>query len=456
MPQYNAEENSQEQDIKNIIDELTVECKKKGADIVEIIITESHSTTVACRKQKIEGIDKSNETSIGLRVVLDQKQAMISSNIISPDKIKDLAQQAIDTANFASKDKFLTFATTEMLGQDFPNLDLYDKNAPDIEEMLEYSYEIEKYAMNDSRITNSEGAEFTYAKSKIYLALDEKFYHHYQSSLFSANVAVIAGEGDKKQTDYYQQNRRFYSDLASAKIIGEKAKERTLRKLNPQKIISQDMSVIFDPRISKSLVNSLLQAINAANIARDSSFLKEYHGVKIFRDEINIIDDPRMPRGLSSRVVDGEGIATIKNALVENGVFTNYLTDLRYASELGIKHTANAIRGLNGGVAPAPSNVYLKSAQNISPDALISDIKYGLYLTDIFGMGVNIVTGHYSQGAGGYLIENGKITHAVDQITIASNLLSIYSEMIAANDLSFEYGVNAPTILVPSMIIAGS
>ena len=315
--------------------------------------------------------------------------------------------------------------------------------------------EAEEAARAVKGVTNSEGADASYSSRNIALVTSNGFAQSYKTSSASVSVSVLAGEGTAMERDYDYAIARHVSDLDNPATLGKNAGNRAIKRLNPQKIQSCTVPVVFDPRVSKSLVSTFASAINGAAIARGTSFLKDSLGKALFNPSVSIMDDPHRVRGLSSRPFDSEGVEGKKRALIENGVLTTWLLDLRSANQLNLTTTGHASRGLASPPSPSSSNLYMENG-DISCQDLISDIKNGFYVTDTFGMGINTITGDYSQGANGFWIENGKISYAVSEITIAGNLGDMFKNITPANDLEFRYGTNAPTLRVESMTIAGA
>jgi PmbA protein len=341
-----------------------------------------------------------------------------------------------------------------MLARHVASLDLYDTNEPSPQWLQEQCRKTEDAARTVEGITNSEGASANYGTSTYMLATSNGFSGSYKTSHASLYVSVLAGTGTAIERDDDFSSTRFISDLAPAETLGKNAAKRTLARLNPRKPATSMMPVVFDPRVAKSLLGAFSGAINGNAIARGTSFLKNSMGQQIFGDKINVIDDPHRLRGLGSRPFDGEGVENRKRLLVENGVLTTWLLDMRSANRLKMVTTGHASRGLSSPPSPASTNLYL-AAGTVLPQELISDIKTGFYVTEISGMGVNLVTGDYSQGAAGFMIENGKKTYPVSEVTIAGNLSDMFRMLTPANDLEFKYATNSPTVRIESMTVAG-
>ncbi|MEZ5690128.1 MAG: metallopeptidase TldD-related protein [Rickettsiales bacterium] len=437
--------------------------KKHGGDYADGVMFNTTDLSISQRLGKPENIERSETSAIGLRVFVKKdngeiSQANVSSSDLSEPALEELADNAVKMARLAPSDKDYILAPEELYPSDIPELELYDSYEPSPEWLLDNCQEAEEAALSVSGISNSEGADASYRKSNVQLAIMGKngtsFSRFYKNSSFSISVCVLAGEGQKMERDYDFSSVRHKEDLDSPKSIGLSAAKKTLAKLNPRKIKSTTAPIVFDPRVGKSILSILTSSISGNSIVRKSSFLKESMGKKIFPENISIIDNPHIIRGLSSKPFDMEGVAGKELSIIKDGVLRSWLLDMRTAIKLGMTTTGHASRGLSSPPSPSASNVYMEAGK-ITPQELISDIKNGLYLTETFGMGINTVTGDYSQGAAGFWIENGEITYPVSEITIAGNLKDMFSNLTAANDLVFRYSKNTPTIRIENMTIAG-
>jgi PmbA protein len=286
------------------------------------------------------------------------------------------------------------------------------------------------------------------------LATSHGFQGAYLGSRHSISAMAIAGEGTGMERDYDYSSTLHAADLDKPETIGRSAGERAVARLNPRKVATQKVPVVFDPRVAGTIVGHLVSAVNGASIARKSSFLREKMGAKLFADGIRIIDDPLRKRGQRSRPFDAEGVAGKKLAIIDDGVLTTWLLDCATARELGLATTGHAQRGVSSTPSPGATNLHMEPGK-LSPDELIADIKQGFYITDLIGSGVNGVTGDYSRGASGFWIENGKRTYAVSEVTIAGHLLDIFRTLTPASDLAFKYGTNAPTLRIEGLTLAG-
>jgi len=439
-----------EETAQNIID-LTL---KAGASDCDVVLAKSHGKSISCRFQKIEDLDESNEKTIGIRALVDQRQAFVSSSDIEADNVDKLVTKCVEMAKLAPIDDTAVLGDSSMFEHDAPDLDLFEKEEVNTETLIEAVKECEDAALSVKGITNSEGAGASSSKGEFFLATSNGFQGGYQSSSSSVSCSVLAGQGQDMERDYEYAVKRHISDLPSAKEIGLTAAEKTLKRLNAKKISSTKLPVVFDKRISNDLLGYLASSISGTSIARGTSFLKDSLGKQIFNKDVTIIDDPAINRGLGSKPFDGEGIKVEKRELVSNGKLNTWILNTSTAKKLGLKTTGNASRSVGSPPGVSTSNLYMTNGLK-SYDDILSSINYGFYATELIGMGVNLVTGDYSMGASGMLIEKGEITHAVSEVTIASNLKEIFMNLSAANDLEFKYRTNAPTVLIESMTLAG-
>jgi len=437
-----------------LITDLIATSRRAGADAADALLYASTSLSVSERMGQPEGLERSESAGIGLRVFVGSRAAMVSSSDTSPAALQELLERAVAMARIAPEDPYSSLAPEALLAHNIPDLDLYDAHEPKTAWLQEQCKIAEGAARAVEGITNSEGADAAYGSTRFTLAASNGFAKSYRTSNLSVSVSVLAGSGTAMERDYDFSSARFASDLADPQAIGRNAASRALARLNPRKISTQSVPVIFDPRVSKGLVSAFASAINGSAIARGTSFLKDALGTSVFGSPITILDDPHRLRGQGSRPFDGEGVANKKTLLVENGVLKTWLLDIRSANKLGLATTGHATRGLSSPPSPSTSNLALQPGP-LSPQELMADIKNGFYVTEVFGMGVNLVTGDYSQGASGFWIENGEKTYAVSEVTIAGKLQDMFKRLIPASDLEFRYATNAPTLRVEGMMVAG-
>ncbi len=427
---------------------------KAGADMADAIVVEGRSQSVTCRLGKVEASDRSEQNGAGLRVFIGQRQAIVSSNHTDDTLVGELAARAVEMARVSPEDKFAGLADKTRLATSLPDLDIYNEASVSTSELDARALEAEDAALAVAGVTNSSGASAAWSSSGVSLVSSDGFEGSYSRSSHSVSCSVVAGEGSDKQTDYDYATATHLDDLRGAADIGREAGERSVRRLKPKLAETGEAPVIFDPRVSASLIGHFAGAVSGSAIARQASFLRNEMGKNIFAKGVTIIDDPLRRRGLSSRPFDGEGVGAVPLALVDNGALQSWLLDSATARELGFETNGRARRGVSSPPSPGISNLHMEPGK-VDPADMIKSIDHGLYVTDLIGHGVNIVTGDYSRGASGFWIENGELTWPVSGITIAGNLTDIFATLVPASDLEFRFSSNAPTLLVERMIVAG-
>lgn len=428
--------------------------KAAGADAADALVSDSASLSLSCRMGVLEDCERAESRDIGLRAMIGQKQAFVSGSAVDDAALKQLARRAVDMAQATPEDRYCGFAPQDRLADTLPDLDIADAHEPSADALLAMAQTCEEAARAVDGITNSEGAGTGWGKSTTALATSDGFAGSYTSTSFSLSCAVIGGEGETMERDYASHSARHLEDLDAPESVGQRAGERTMARLNPRKIESTKTNVVYDPRVSASLLGHLAGAITGTSIARGTSFLRDEMGKQIMNEAITICDDPLRARGLRSAGFDGEGVATEKLTPVENGVLQCWFLDSASARQLALETNGRAARGAGGPPSPSPTNLYMQ-AGDISVADMLKQIDTGFYVTELIGMGVNGVTGDYSRGASGFWIEKGDIAYPVSEITIASNLKEMFLNMTPADDLAFRRGVNAPTVLVENMSLAG-
>jgi len=440
---------------QDILDRLIRAARAAGADAADALIVGSVSASVSYRLGKLEDVERSESSDLGLRVFVGERVAFVSSTDLSARALDELPERAVAMAKLAPEDKYAGLAPADRLARSFPALDIEDALEPSPDLLIERARAVEGAAMAVPGITNSEGGGASFGRSAIALATSEGFFGSYAGTSHSVGVAVLAGDGTAMERDYESASARHTGDLESAEEVGRRAGHRTISRLNPRKVKTQDVSVVYDPRVSAGLIGHFAGAISGASIARGVSFLKDRMGQQIFAPGINIIDDPHRLRGMRSKPFDGEGVRNKRTALVERGVLQSWILDCASAKQLGLATTGHAARGTGGPPSPSTTNLYMEPGV-IAPDMIIDGIKQGFYVTELMGMGVNSVTGDYSRGASGFWIENSEIAYPVAEVTVAGNLKDMFLHMTPANDLVFRYGTNAPTLLIEGMTVAGA
>jgi PmbA protein len=430
--------------------------RKSGADAADAIYIGDGSTGVQVRLGALEDVERSEGEEIGLRLFVGRRSASVSSSDLSKDALLALVDRAVAMAREAPEDPYSGLAPEDrLLRGPGPDVCGDDGADPAPTTLKALALEIEGIARAYPGITNSEGAGVSAGRSVTALSTSHGFCRGYTTSGYSGSVSVIAGAGGTMQRDYASHSVRRFVDLETAEALGRRAAERAVARLNPGKLPSGTMPVVFDPRVGASLIGHLLGAITGSAIARKTSFLLGREDEPVFPENITIRDDPHRPRGLRSKPFDGEGLPTAPRNLVEAGRLTGWLLDSSSARQLGLEPTGHATRGIGGSPGAAASNVDLL-AGTLSRESLIAEVDQGLYVTELIGQGVNPVTGDYSRGASGFMIERGQITGPVAEITIAGNLIDMFRTLVAANDLEHRRAVNVPTIRIDGLTIAGA
>lgn len=427
-----------------------------GADAADAVYFGDMSSAVQIRLGEIEDINRSESEEIGIRVFIGRQSASVASSDLSPGALDDAVDRALAMARQAPEDAYAGLAPEDRLLKGAPPaLDIDDGGGIAMERLREIALEAEDAARAVAGVTNSQGASASAGRATYALATSHGFAGAYSGSSYSASASVIAGEGATMQRDYAYHSARHLTDLEAAANIGRRAGERAVARLNPAKLQTGSMPVVFDPRVSGSLLGHFAGAINGSAIARKTSFLLEALGTEVFAPGIVIVDDPHRPRGLRSRPFDGEGLPTARTRLVDAGVLTTWLVDSAAGRQLGLPPTGHGSRGVSGPPGASTSNLYMEAGR-VSPADLIADIKLGFLVTELIGQGVNGITGDYSRGASGLRIEDGRITGPVAEVTVAGNLKDMFRAVVPANDLSFRYATNAPTLRIDGMTLAGA
>ena len=431
--------------IENSLNLLLDTAKKLGAESASVMGGENTSINVAARLGKLENIERNESKSIGLQIIDNKRKVNLSSTNFNKDALIELVESAMSMIKSIPEDEFCGLADKEMLYKGNLDLDLVDNYIPENDLLLKSSIEAEDSALSINGVTNSEGASSSYSKNKIFLATSDGFYNYKEKTNYSNSISVIAGKGTKMERDYEYQSKIHNKDLDAPKTIGEIAANRAVSRLNPKKVKSNSVPIIFDPRVSGSLLSLFTGGISGQAVARGTSFLKGKMKKNIFKKDIQIIDDPHVLRGPGSRTFDGEGVESKKIKIVENGVLKSWLLSSQSARQLNLRTT-----GHSSGV----SNLYMEPGDKTNTE-LLSSIKEGFYVTEMMGMSFNQVTGDYSRGATGFWIEKGQKTYPVSEVTIAGNIIDMYSMLTPASDLKLITGIDAPTILIEKMMVAG-
>jgi PmbA protein len=439
--------------LTTLAERLVAAALRAGADAADAIAERGVSQSVELRDGTVEESERSEGDNMGLRAFVGRRQAVVSTNDLAGN-IDELAERAVAMARVAPEDRYAGLADPDQLAKSIPDLDLLDPQLPSVAQLEAAARAAEAAGLAVKGVSKSGGASASAGIGGIVLVSSNGFSGAYLGSRHGVSMQAIAGEGTGMEQDYDFSSALHAADLMAAEAIGRSAGERAVRRLNPKKVSTKRVPVVFDPRAAGSLIGHLASAINGSAVARKTSFLKDRLGERVFPPGISIIDDPLRRRGLRSHPFDAEGVAGERRALVADGTLTTWILDCATARELGLKTTGHAQRGVSSTPAPGASNLHLEPGRQ-TPAELMADIAEGLYVTDLIGMGANMVTGDYSRGASGFWIERGELTYAVSEITIAGHLNEIFRTLRPANDLAFRYGINAPTVRVEGLTVAG-
>lgn len=429
---------------------------RAGADAADVLYIGDAATEVQVRLGELEDVTRSEGEEIGLRFFCGTRSASVSSSDLSADALAALVERAAAMAREAPEDPYAGLAPEDrLLRGPAPDLEADDRADPSPLTLKERALAIEEAARAVPGITNSEGAGLSAGRTVVALATSHGFCRGYVASGYGSSASVIAGEGGAMQRDYASHSARHFADLDPPEAIGRLAGERTVKRLRPARLASGTMPVFFDPRVGGSLIGALLGAMSGPGIARKTSFLLGREEEPLFGPGVTIVDDPHRLRGLKSRPFDGEGVATGPRRLIDQGRLTGWLLNSASARQLGLETSGHASRGIGGAPGVGATNVHMEPGSS-TPARLMADVKRGLYVTEMIGHGVNPVTGDFSRGASGFIIENGEIGAAVAEITIAGNLLDMFRALVPADDLEHRRTVNVPTLRIDGMMVAGA
>lgn len=435
--------------------DIVSRARKYGADAADAVYSGNASSQVQVRLGDLEDVEGSEGEEVSLRVFVGKRSASSSSSDLSSRALDALAERCVAMAREAPEDPFSGLADAALLMRDvLPDLALYDQRHVTPAELRALATAAEDAARAVNGVTNSEGGSASQSKSTFALATSHDFARGYAGSSFSLSASVLAGSGSGMQRDYAYHSVRSFADLDAPEVVGRRAGEQAVARLNPVKLASGPMPVVFDPRAGSSLLGHLAGAIAGAAIARKTSFLIDRLGEMVFADGVTIIDDPRQIGGLRSRPFDGEGLPTRRTTIIDRGRLPGWMVDSASGRQLGLAPTGHAARGGGGSPGTSVTNLYMEPGE-LTADALMAGIDLGVYITELIGMGVNGLTGDYSRGASGFVIRDGKLAEPVAEITIAGNLKDMFAALTPANDLEMRYAVNAPTLRVEGMTIAG-
>ncbi|MBH0199779.1 MAG: TldD/PmbA family protein [Nitrospira sp.] len=433
--------------------------KQCGATEADIVVADGETFSVQVRVGAVDRLTKAREKRLGLRVFVGKRSATTSTSDFSKASLDRLVSETCTLAKAVVEDPVSGLPEASELAGDRPDLDLYDETVLGPETQIDWAKRGESAAFSaDSRVTNSEGAEFDSSSGRVVLANSHGFVGSYQSSSFSLSVSPIATEAETgaMQRDAWYEVQHKFARLASAESIGQEAARRAVRRLGARRVATKRVPVVFDQETAGSLLANLCSAVSGYGLYKRASFLLDQLGHAVASDRITVYDDGRMAGGLGSRPFDGEGVATRKNTIVERGVLKNYLLDTYSGRKLGFPSTGNASRSVGESPSVGPTNFYLVPGVK-TPEEIIGSVKEGLYLTEVIGFGINMVTGDYSRGACGFWIENGELAFPVEEITIAGNLKQMLKDIeVVGSDLVFRGRIASPTLKISEMMVAGN
>ena len=418
--------------------------KKLGATDTSVNVGNSISETVNFRNKRLDESNRSDNLGIDITTYIGKKKSSISSSNLLNDNLTILIETLIETTKNTPEDEFNSLPDKNLLAKEVRDLKLYDDTHIENDNKVEYLTRLEASASMDKKIVNTESS-FVEDKSNFILANSDGFCKGYKTSSFVASSVTVAKDEKSMERDYEYSVKCHLKDIKNAEDLGKKAADLALRKLSPKKIGSEKIAIIFDKRIARGILGSFASAISSSAISRGTSFLKGKINEKIFSEAVSIIDKPDIFKGLGSKSFDSEGVKIETLNLVEQGILKHYLVDTYNGKKLDLKSN-----GRCGGT----SNLYFENGKISFKDLLSLNSKC-LYITETIGRGSNIVTGDYSVGATGFLIENGEFKYPINEITIAGNLKDMFKNLTLADDLEFEYSTNSPTIMIDGMVVAG-
>ena len=418
--------------------------KKIGASNASVTIGHSISETVNFRNNNLDESNRSDGLVFTIDTYIGKKKSSISSSNLLDQNLNTLIEKCYETTKITPEDEFNSLPDQNLLSDSLKNLNIYDDTHIENDKKIDYLKELESTASEDKRIVNTESS-FTEKKSNFILANSDGFCSGYKTSSFTVSCVAVAQDEKSMERDYEYSSKRYLDDIKEPKSLGKIVSHQTIRKLSPKKIGSEKLSVIFDKRIAKGMLSAFASAISSSAIARGTSFLKDQLNEQIFSNSINIIDKPDIIKGLGSKNFDSEGVKSETINLVKEGVLKSYLVDTYNGRKLNLKSN-----GRSGGT----TNLYFENG-NQSYDELLKMNSKCIYITETIGHGSNLVTGDYSVGATGFLVENGQFKYPINEITIAGNFKDMFKRIFLANDLDFEYSTNSPTMMIEGMTVAG-
>jgi PmbA protein len=448
-----------QEDLRSIASDIVEKARRLGADEADAYIRSGVESTVSVRKQEIEKLFEAGSRSVSIRVIKDKRTAVCNTSDFTPKALDEMVRTAVDLARISEPDEYAGLPAKEDLATDFgANLQLCDERIDTltVDEMQDIVMRAEQAAFDfDSRISNSEGAEFSAERGETVLANTLGFCAGFPYTAASFAVSILADdEGGKKQSDYWFSAERMFHRLERPEDVGRRAAARVIRKLGGRKVQTREVPVVFEPSATGSLMGIIAGAASGEALFKRSTFLTDDEGKAIASSLVTITDDASLPWQLGSRPFDGEGVGRRKNVLFERGVFQMFLFDSYYARRLGRKTTGSASRA--GDTIGIGTGNLIWDAGESDPQQIMGEVKDGLYLTGLMGFGVNPTTGDLSKGAHGIWIENGALAYPVEEINVSGNLKDIMRDIDAVgSDLEWRAGSATPTIRVSKMMVTG-
>lgn len=446
------------QDLSALTDALLSAAKAAGADAADALAVEGTSLSIDVRAGALEQAERSEAVDIGLRVLLGQRQAIVSASDTAPDTLRQMAERAVAMAREAPEDPYIGLADPAQLARDWDvaALEMADPTAePDPATLQEDARRAEAAALTFEGISQVQSASAGYGRRAIHLATSGGFSGGYGRTDRGLSVVAITGAGTDMERDYAGESRIFQSDLPSPEEVGALAAERTLARAGARKPPTGAFPVLYDERISSALIGHLLAAASGSAIARGSSWLRDALGTQVLPKGLSLVEDPHRARVSGSRPFDGEGLPTARRTIVEDGVLMGWTLDLATGRKLGMPSTASAARGTSGPPSPSVGNVTLTPGDKDAA-ALAADMGTGLWVTSMIGSSINATTGDYSRGASGFWVENGEIAYPVNECTIAGNLHDMLRSLVPGNDARAHLSRVIPSLLVEGLTIAGA
>lgn len=446
-----------DQKLETLAQALLDAAKAAGADAADAMAVDGTSLNIEVRGGALEQAERSEGIDIGLRVMMGQRQACVSASDISPDTLAEMAARAVAMAQEAPEDPGVAQAAPEQFAtaRDAAGLELAeDAPEPDPAALEQAAREAEAAAFAVDGISRVDTVGSGYGRRRIHVATSAGFAGGYERSETSLYAVAITGEGTDMERDYYGDSRVFRADLDSPDVVGRTAAERTVARRGARKPPTGAYPVLYDERISSSLVAHLLNAINGGAIVRGSSWLRDAMGEAVLPDGISLVEEPLRPRCHASRPFDAEGLPTATRPIVQDGVLERWILDIATARKLGLQSTANAARGTSAPPSPSVTNVALTQG-TASREELLAQMGTGLLVTSMIGATINPTTGDYSRGASGFWVENGEIAYPVNECTIAGNLRDMLRGLVPANDARAHLSRVVPSLLVEGLTLAG-